>query len=401
MTQPPPPAAPKLLRRSSTDRIFGGVCGGLGRYWNVDPVVLRVVFGVSLLLGGFGLFAYLAMWLLIPDESASPTARISESWGLRIVGAGIAFMATMIGLGLLFSDAVGGGGVFLAALLAGVVVWIVMSQRAGTPAPQVAAAAPADTVGYAYGGGGDYTPTTALPQPPVPPAPPRERSYLGLIGLFAAMAASGLAILFGAGATVVLAAALLALGVTMLVGAFVGRAKWLLIFAIPLLMLLSAVAQVERADLSAGQRVWEPTGSGDTYSLTLGTVDVDFSQWQGLPTAGDQVRLDMGVGEVRVAAPRNWELEVVSTYERADITIDGERARGERIAGDQVTVIPASSGDAEGTLRLEIDMEAGDVIVETGAPAVGEPELDSSPKTEQKQQKQQKQQKSTNKEKAA
>ena len=137
---------------------------------------------------------------------------------------------------------------------AGVVVWIVMSQRAGTPAPQVAAAAPADTVGYAYGGGGDYTPTTALPQPPVPPAPPRERSYLGLIGLFAAMAASGLAILFGAGATVVLAAALLALGVTMLVGAFVGRAKWLLIFAIPLLMLLSAVAQVERAERKEKRR---------------------------------------------------------------------------------------------------------------------------------------------------
>ncbi|MBK6763892.1 MAG: PspC domain-containing protein, partial [Micrococcales bacterium] len=45
MYMTPPPVAPHLLRRSSSDRIFGGVCGGLGRYWNVDPVILRVVFG--------------------------------------------------------------------------------------------------------------------------------------------------------------------------------------------------------------------------------------------------------------------------------------------------------------------------------------------------------------------
>ncbi|MCB0899104.1 MAG: PspC domain-containing protein [Actinobacteria bacterium] len=387
MTQPPPPpAAPRLLRRSSTDRIFGGVCGGLGRYWNVDPVVLRVVFGVSLLLGGFGLFAYLAMWLLVPDESAPPTARVSQSWGLRILGAGTAFIAAMIGLGLLFSDSIGGGGVLLGALLAGVVVWIVMSQRGGG-SPAATPAAPAEPVGYAYGGDGGYTATTALPAPPVPPAPPRERSYLGLIGLFAAVAASGVAILLGGGATVVMAAALLALGVTMLVGGFYGRAKWLLVFAIPLLMLLAVVSQVERADLSAGQRVWEPTTAGETYSLTLGTVDVDFAQWQGAPVAGDEVTIDMGVGEVRVAAPRNWDVELVTTLDRADVRVDGERARGRTVAGEQVVTIPASSGTADGTLRLNVDMQAGEVIVRTGAPAVGEPTPEASEKTTEKDKK--------------
>jgi phage shock protein PspC (stress-responsive transcriptional regulator) len=390
--QPPPPVSPRLLRRSSTDRIFGGVCGGLGRYWNVDPVVLRVVFGVSLLLGGFGLFAYLAMWLLIPDETAPPTARVSESWGLRILGAGTAFVAAMIGLGLLFSDAIGGGGVVLGALLAGVVVWIVMSQRTGAQTTPVAPVPPAEPVGYAYGGDGGYAPTTALPQSPVPPSPPRQPSYLGLIGLFAAMAASGVALLIGAGATAVMASALLALGVTMLVGAFIGRAKWLLVFAIPLLMMVAAVAQVERADLSAGQRVWEPTSAGDTYALTLGTVDVDFAQWQGVPTAGDEVNLDMGVGEVRVAAPRNWDLELVTTLDRADVRVDGEPARPRRVDGEQVVTIPAASGTADGTLRLDIDIEAGQVIVRTGAPAVGEPTPEPS---------QERAEKKTMKEKAA
>ena len=349
-------------------------------------MVLRVVFGVSLLLGGFGLFAYLAMWLLVPDESAPPTARVSQSWGLRILGAGTAFIAAMIGLGLLFSDSIGGGGVLLGALLAGVVVWIVMSQRGGG-SPAATPAAPAEPVGYAYGGDGGYTATTALPAPPVPPAPPRERSYLGLIGLFAAVAASGVAILLGGGATVVMAAALLALGVTMLVGGFYGRAKWLLVFAIPLLMLLAVVSQVERADLSAGQRVWEPTTAGETYSLTLGTVDVDFAQWQGAPVAGDEVTIDMGVGEVRVAAPRNWDVELVTTLDRADVRVDGDRARGRTVAGEQVVTIPASSGTADGTLRLNVDMQAGEVIVRTGAPAVGEPTPEASEKTTEKDKK--------------
>ncbi len=384
MTQPPPPAPlPKLLRRSSSDRLFGGVCGGLGRYWNVDPVVLRVLFGVSVLLGGFGLFAYLTMWLLVPDESAPPTARVSESWGLRIIGAGTAFIAAMIGLGLLFSDTIGGGGIFLGALLAGVVVWIVMSQRSGTGSAPLAPQVPAP-VGYAYGGGDGYTPTTALPQPPLPPAPPRERSYLGLIGLFAAMAASGLAVLFGGGVSVVLAAALAALGVTMLVGAYFGRAKWLLVFAIPLLMLLAVVSQVERADLSAGQRVWEPTAAGDAYSLTLGTVDVDFSQWQGVPVAGDEVSLDMGVGEVRVAAPRNWDLEIATTLDRSDIRVDGERAQSRRVDGEQLVTIPASSGTADGTLRIEVTMDAGAVIVDTGSPAVGAPSPEPTKQRDEK-----------------
>ncbi|MCU0279431.1 MAG: PspC domain-containing protein, partial [Candidatus Nanopelagicales bacterium] len=199
MEMSPPPVTPKLLRRSSSDRIFGGVCGGLGRYWNVDPVVLRVAFGVSLLLGGFGLFAYLAMWLLVPDETAPADARISESWGLRIVGSVVAFIAAMIGLGLLFSDSVGGGGVVLGALMAAIVVWIVMSQRPSSP--PVAEPEP----GYAYGGSGGYTPTTMLEQPPAPPAAPRERSYLGLIGLCAAIAATGVALLLTDNPTVVLA----------------------------------------------------------------------------------------------------------------------------------------------------------------------------------------------------
>jgi phage shock protein PspC (stress-responsive transcriptional regulator) len=377
ITMNAPQVAPRLLRRSTTDRVFGGVCGGLGRYWNVDPVILRVAFGVSLLLGGFGLFAYLAMWWLVPDDQAPAAVRVTESWGLRIVGAFAATIAALIALGVLFSDALGGGGVVLGALVAGIVVWIVMSQRT----PQRPAVEPEP--GFAYGGAGDYTQTTVMEQsqPSLPPAPPRERSYLGLIGLCAAIAASGVAMLFGGAASTVLAAALLALGITLLVGAFAGRARWLLIFAVPLLMMLAVVSQVERADITTGQQQWSPTAQQNTYSLTAGQLTVHFDDWQGQPGPGDRIAVDMGVGELRIEAPRNWDLVLRTDLGVGEVlVVDQDAAAADRdsqsFSGERQTTIPASSGEADGRLVVDVSMRAGSVQVITGAPAAGDDVLD-------------------------
>lgn len=360
-----PPVAPRLLRRSSTDRIFGGVCGGLGRYWNVDPVILRVAFGVSLLLGGLGVFAYLAMWMLMPDETAPADARISESWGLRVFGSIAAAVAALIGLSLLVSDVFGTGGVVFGALVAGIVVWIVLSQRS----PERPADAP--PTGYAYGGTTDYTATTVMEQPPMPPAPPREHSYLGLIGLCAAVAAMGIALLVTNNPTAVLAAALLALGVTLLVGAVLGRARWLLLFAVPLLMVVATVSQVQRADITAGELNWSPTSEQRTYSMTAGTLTVDFADWQGQPGPGDLVSVDMGVGEVRIEAPRNWDLVLVTDFGAGGVQVDGKDINSQPVNGLGRLTVPASSGKAEGTLRMEVSIKAGAVTVDTGAPAAG------------------------------
>ena len=56
----------KELRRSSTNRVLCGVCGGIGEYFNVDPTVLRVLFA---LLGctGTGIVAYFIMAVIIPE----------------------------------------------------------------------------------------------------------------------------------------------------------------------------------------------------------------------------------------------------------------------------------------------------------------------------------------------
>lgn len=60
----------KRLWRSRRDRKIAGVCGGLGEYFGLDPVWVRVAFIVFLLLGGSALLVYGLMWLLVPLEPA-------------------------------------------------------------------------------------------------------------------------------------------------------------------------------------------------------------------------------------------------------------------------------------------------------------------------------------------
>mgnify|MGYP001627122938 CR=1 FL=1 len=57
----------KKLYRSRTDRVLGGVCTGLAEHFNVDPVLVRVIFIAAALGGGFGALAYLIFWIVTPE----------------------------------------------------------------------------------------------------------------------------------------------------------------------------------------------------------------------------------------------------------------------------------------------------------------------------------------------
>ena len=54
------------LRRSTTDRWLGGVCGGLGSFTGLDTWLWRLAFALLLLLGGTGFLVYALMWILVP-----------------------------------------------------------------------------------------------------------------------------------------------------------------------------------------------------------------------------------------------------------------------------------------------------------------------------------------------
>ncbi len=86
MTQPT--VAPyKQLLRPLDDRIVAGVCSGIGRYFGVDPVLIRVAFAVTAVLTwGTALLAYPVMWFLMPEEPrpAAPAHPdpADPSWGM-------------------------------------------------------------------------------------------------------------------------------------------------------------------------------------------------------------------------------------------------------------------------------------------------------------------------------
>ena len=61
----------RKLRRSRTDRMIGGVCGGLGDFFGIDPIWFRLLFFVLFLPGGLpGLVPYLVLWIVIPRAPA-------------------------------------------------------------------------------------------------------------------------------------------------------------------------------------------------------------------------------------------------------------------------------------------------------------------------------------------
>jgi phage shock protein C len=58
---------PKRLRRSVADRRIAGVCGGIAEYFNIDATLIRLLFALGLLLVGGTLWAYIILWIVVPE----------------------------------------------------------------------------------------------------------------------------------------------------------------------------------------------------------------------------------------------------------------------------------------------------------------------------------------------
>jgi len=60
----------KLCRTEGSEAVICGVCGGLGKYLNIDPTVLRVVTAILILAAGLSVWVYIIAALVMPKESA-------------------------------------------------------------------------------------------------------------------------------------------------------------------------------------------------------------------------------------------------------------------------------------------------------------------------------------------
>jgi phage shock protein PspC (stress-responsive transcriptional regulator) len=412
------------LRRSRDDRVVAGVCGGLGRTLGVDPVLLRVLVVVFTVIGGAGLLAYLVGWLLVPEDGTDTSEGQRLVDGVRrdpsaarsvltVVGAVVvALIAVPLLIALADGHAAAGTILIAAAVVGGAVVWA--SRRPAAPpaapvaygAPTTAAAAPAapgteaqafgDTLvtpttvlpssepaGYAYGGTGGYgpygpTPTGFVP-PPAAPAPPRERSALGALTVSLAVLATGVlaavSLLGGSvPAVAYLAVPLTVLGIGLLVGAVVGRARWLLLLAIPLALMTALVAAVpqavrDTAGAGVGQPVWRPTtvaAASTPYQLAAGDARLDLTT---VPlTSGATpvpVSVRVGLGQLVVVVPAHATVQVTARVGVGDLRLPGQRvAQGTSLS--QTTVLEPT-GPSAGTLALDLEVGIGSMEVRRAA----------------------------------
>jgi phage shock protein C len=101
-TGPPPTtstSSPPRLRRSNTDKMVAGVCGGLGQYFNTDPLWFRIGFVIFTLAGGAGILVYLIAAIVIPK--AEPGEDVGTREGGLDAEAPVILGVALVGIGLM------------------------------------------------------------------------------------------------------------------------------------------------------------------------------------------------------------------------------------------------------------------------------------------------------------
>jgi phage shock protein PspC (stress-responsive transcriptional regulator) len=59
------------MYRDPDHRIIGGVCSGMGAYWDIDPLVIRIIFAALIFAGGLGALTYVILWIVLPEASTT------------------------------------------------------------------------------------------------------------------------------------------------------------------------------------------------------------------------------------------------------------------------------------------------------------------------------------------
>ncbi len=386
-TAPPPtpnqPPTPPRPHRSADNRKILGVCGGFAETYGLDPLVVRIAVAVLALFGGLGIVLYLAgaAWLPEPGDTSDITS------SRRLPMLVIAVLAGLIILpNLVFPFGDGAGFLVVAGLIA---LLVALARRSPSdaapaavppehlqpvppptqasdeddptlPAPDPAAAQQqppmeAEHMPDAFPETAVYA-ATPYPQQPAPPYPPvappayapqprvpRARSYLGAITLSLAIIWFGAAWALNAtdatslSAVTIFGVTLGILGAGILIGAWVGRARWLVLLALPLSLMvwgLSAVPESvrlgEAVDWAAngfGETQFGPQADGaDELSWGFGSAALDVVDWNA-ETAPHDVSASVGVGELVITVPASWNVIV-----DASVGLGSIRAEGVQVA---------------------------------------------------------------------
>lgn len=397
------------LRRSTSDRYLAGVAGGLGRHFDVDPTVIRVLIAVLTLFGGAGILLYAAVWIFVPEDGRDRAPVDVSTDVRRVILVVAAAVSLMVVLGSPFvHNSWGWVFPFPLLVIAIVVVAVVGSRQrrdrptappppwgsAAPPTPAAGAAMPSTPVtdpttrptgdhpttpSYAANppGGGQAPPAWMPPPAPayVPPPRPR-RTGLVLFWPTLALVAIGLGTLgiFDVDGTVPVSAyaalTLSVIALMLLVGAFVGRPGGLIALGLVAsigLGITSAVDAATNGNVSTKDTTVVPLSAASVradYSQQNGSLVLDLSQVRDPQSLdGAVVAVHLNTGQVRVVLPPGTNAEVDAEIRYAgSITIDGETKDGLNPALKRAVTQSTAAGTP--TFSLLVDARVGDISVD-------------------------------------
>jgi len=353
--QPSAPERPRLVR-SRTDRKVAGVAGGIAQHLNIDPLLVRIVFVVLTLGGGVGILLYALGWLLVPQDGEDPVGggaldRMRHStWipiGLLVVGGSIL-------LGNVFSW--DGGAVFFALVLIAL-GWLLYREESVAPA----SGSPGGGASFATPAYGGVAPSTAASRS----AP---ASYLGRYTFAGMLLVIGFTALLETTDVITFdrrlypAIALSVVGGGLVVGAFWGRSRALIVLGLLLVpvVILASLIDVPLVG-GAGERNFQPataTSVRDEYRLVAGEMVIDLTEteWGSEPVSFEAT---IGMGELSIIVPQGVEVDLDASVGAGEIAFFDEFREGFDLDFDSV----GGSGSPAAQLIVDARVSFGVIMV--------------------------------------
>ena len=351
-------AVPRRLVRVRDGRWLGGVAAGLGRYFDVNPLVYRIAFGALAFVGGTGVLLYLAAWLVMPSEDRDESTAVEFLRDHRerpwlLLGLGVLAVIAV----LTFSEVdfwSGPGNLWLAAaIIGGSLVWAYVIDRDDRPRSAV-------------------TPAGAAAEgSPPPPRRERKASFFPPVAgalLIAAGFFGLLAVLdvYDVDVSVLLAAAVAVVGAGVVAGFQMGRRVGGLIFLGLLLLIAFAIAATSPVSLSAGigdrnEHPFTASSIEREYELGIGDFTLELAD-ADLPVGTTRVDAKVGIGELVVTVPDDATVVVDAHTGLGRVDVLGREDDGAGVHERVVSVPPGATADTP-VLELDADVAIGNLEV--------------------------------------
>ncbi|MEU6468832.1 PspC domain-containing protein [Streptomyces massasporeus] len=426
-----PAGPPHAFRRDRRHKALAGVCAGLGRQCDMDPVIFRITLAVLSATGGIGLLFYGFAWLFVPydDEEENEVRKLLTG---RVDGQALAaVLFALVGCGVFLTMLNNGGvltfAVVLSLLLAGAGYW---SRQRGAPSPdplaaQAAADAPPEPqappillttpswwrdpivkdgthiggTGYLWGPRDTHDLDVAAavnislgtrppgaredipdqrPRTPLPRGPRWIGGWVFLLALLAG--ALGTSRTWdghplGTSLQTGLACALAVLGLGIAVSAFLGRTGAGSIFLAILTagLLAGAAALPKDIDTHWARTTWQPATVADVrprYDLGTGVGTLDLSK---LDVSGKQTvttQAEVGMGKLRVLVPEGVTVRLDAEVGIGDLQLPGDDPKDVDVQPGrhkEITLSPAKGVEKSGTIDLDLHVGMGQAEVTRAA----------------------------------